>query len=258
MRDDKVTIVCPIHGEFKQRVEGHFNCGCEKCARDADKLNTQEFISRAIKIHGDRYDYSKVLYINNYTKVDILCRKHGLFQQLPYDHCRGSGCPKCKIKHGERLICLILENNNILYSREYKIEDSPYRYDFHITDTNILIEYDGQIHKNPPKHYGLNWNSYIKTLDNAKDKLAKDKNYSLLRIDYLDYRKMEKIICDYITRKYPYRFDNKLYEDIESLNKDIKLEVNAITPNLDNYKIEKQWKSLSFSVTLKHNIKKIN
>ena len=59
------------------------------------KLTTEEFIARAKAVHGDRYDYSKVEYVNNSTNVCIICKKHGEFWQRPSHHIDGSGCPKC-------------------------------------------------------------------------------------------------------------------------------------------------------------------
>lgn len=53
------------------------------------------FLNKARITHGDKYDYSRVLYINSYTKVEIVCPVHGAFWQLPQHHSRGSGCPKC-------------------------------------------------------------------------------------------------------------------------------------------------------------------
>ena len=59
------------------------------------KLTTEEFIKKAIEIHGDRYDYSLVDYKTSVKKVKIICKKHGVFRQIPNDHLRGSGCPRC-------------------------------------------------------------------------------------------------------------------------------------------------------------------
>lgn len=61
-------------------------------------MNKQEiFIEKAILKHGDRFDYSQVNYINNYTKVDIICRTHGIFSQKPNNHLNGSICFKCGV-----------------------------------------------------------------------------------------------------------------------------------------------------------------
>lgn len=59
------------------------------------KLTTEEFIQRAQEVHGDRYDYSKVKYVNYKTKVLIICPIHGDFLQAPVNHLRGKECPKC-------------------------------------------------------------------------------------------------------------------------------------------------------------------
>ena len=56
-----------------------------------------EFLSKAKKKHGDKYDYSKVDYVNSITKVCIICPEHGEFWQLPSSHTGGHGCPKCAI-----------------------------------------------------------------------------------------------------------------------------------------------------------------
>ena len=59
------------------------------------KVTTEEFIAKAKAVHGDRYDYSKVKYVNNQTPVEILCSIHGVFVQRPHNHLKGNGCPKC-------------------------------------------------------------------------------------------------------------------------------------------------------------------
>ena len=58
------------------------------------KLTTPDFIKNAIEIHGDKYDYSKVNYINAQTKVCIICSEHGEFWQTPHNHITNkAGCP---------------------------------------------------------------------------------------------------------------------------------------------------------------------
>ena len=59
------------------------------------KKNTEEFIKEAREKHGDKYDYSKVDYVNNSTKICIICPQHGEFWQRPNSHLSGHGCPKC-------------------------------------------------------------------------------------------------------------------------------------------------------------------
>lgn len=112
----KVCIICPKHGEFWQLPNNHVNQkqGCPLC-NGGRKLTTKEFVKKAKEIHGDKYDYSKVEYINNHTKVCIICHEkdengieHGEFWQTPNDHLDKHGCPKCKaIKIGN------LKRNNL-------------------------------------------------------------------------------------------------------------------------------------------------
>ena len=59
------------------------------------KLTTEDFIAKAKAVHGDKYDYSLTKYINSKTKVRIICRKHGEFEQTPEKHLAGQGCEKC-------------------------------------------------------------------------------------------------------------------------------------------------------------------
>ena len=56
------------------------------------KLTYEKFIRKAKEIHGDKYNYSLVIFVNGHTKVIIICPEHGNFEQTPYDHLRGYGC----------------------------------------------------------------------------------------------------------------------------------------------------------------------
>lgn len=92
----KIIIICPIHGEFEQTPKSHLRgYQCNKCTREASKLTTEEFITRAVKAHGDRYDYLGTTYKDMKTNVSVVCPIHGEFTQRPYDHLQGRGCKKC-------------------------------------------------------------------------------------------------------------------------------------------------------------------
>lgn len=94
----KVCIICPQHGEFWQTPSMHLcGQGCPTCAGIVRK-DTKQFVNEARKVHGDRYDYSKVEYVNNRTKVCIICPIHGEFWQSPKHHLKGKGCPMCNGK----------------------------------------------------------------------------------------------------------------------------------------------------------------
>lgn len=95
MEEKKVIITCPIHGDFEQCPEKHLKgFGCPVCS-GRDGITTEKFIKRAKEIHGNKYDYSKVDYKDNKTKVTIICPKHGEFEQAPSNHLRSCGCRKC-------------------------------------------------------------------------------------------------------------------------------------------------------------------
>jgi len=91
-----VTIVCPKHGKFSQLPMCHVRGeGCAQCFGNTRKT-TEEFIHTASQIHKGRYDYSLVEYINVKTKVDIICKHHGVFKQSPDHHInKKGGCAKC-------------------------------------------------------------------------------------------------------------------------------------------------------------------
>ncbi len=87
----KVKIICHIHGVFEQRPSPHINGqGCPKCryikSGKSNSLLSEGFIIKAKEVHGDKYDYSLVEYINNKTKVKIICPIHGEFEQTPTSH----------------------------------------------------------------------------------------------------------------------------------------------------------------------------
>ena len=91
-----VPIICSKHGVFYQTPRLHaMGSGCPICCRNV-KLTKDSFVKRAEQIHGDKYDYSKVDYINSKKHVVITCLKHGDFRQTPSRHLLGCGCPLCE------------------------------------------------------------------------------------------------------------------------------------------------------------------
>lgn len=91
----KIIIICPVHGAWEQQPYNHLmKKGCPKCGGNS-KSNTEEFIQKSKIVHGDKYDYSKVSYINNSTDVIIICPEHGEFKQNPASHMEGKKCGKC-------------------------------------------------------------------------------------------------------------------------------------------------------------------
>ena len=140
----KVKIICPIHGEFWQIASSHLNGhGCVKCA-NIGKLNTiSDFIKLSNNKHHGKYDYSRVNYINNATKVCIICPKHGEFWQRPDNHIKGQGCPKCgqiTSKAEDEIINILKDfcpqrhNRTLLEGKEI---------DIYLHNLKLGIEYNG-------------------------------------------------------------------------------------------------------------------
>lgn len=106
-KDKKVLIICPEHGEFLQEANSHMRgAGCPVCgaenrvkSRPNTRKTTDWFIEKARRVHGDKYDYSKSVYVNWETKVCITCPVHGDFYMRPGHHFEGQGCSYCTSRH---------------------------------------------------------------------------------------------------------------------------------------------------------------
>ena len=98
--NEKVTIICPMHGEFKQTWKSHIHgSGCPKCSGVMRKT-TDDFIKEFQDKFGSFYDLSKVNYINAYTKICLICPEHGEFWATPHSLLSSeTGCPKCGFNH---------------------------------------------------------------------------------------------------------------------------------------------------------------
>ena len=178
---DSVVIVCPEHGEFRQRVIEHLSgCGCQECGKEQvwekrGRLTTDEWISKAREVHGDKYDYSKVEYTKNRSKVCIICPKHGEFWQKANNHLNGNGCPKCRNSYLERFVSNFLTNKNEVFEKEktfgwLKNKGHLY-YDFYLPKYNSVIECQGIQHYIPLKEDITKFNEVLEN-DKIKNKLS--------------------------------------------------------------------------------------
>lgn len=178
-RRDKILVKCSLCGnEWKARADSLLSgCGCPKCFKESKKDTKENFILKAREIHGWKYDYSKVEYINNKTKVCIICPEHGEFWQTPDNHLYlKQGCPNCiKYKLEEEVLKLLIDNN-IQYEQQKKFEwlknKSNLRLDFYLPEYKIAIECQGEQHFKPVKAWG--GESKLK-YTNENDKLKKEK-----------------------------------------------------------------------------------
>lgn len=189
----KIEIICHIkgHGSFFMSPNVHLSGhGCPKCANENSlKYNTETFIEQAIKIHGELYDYTSVKYININTKINIKCNIHGDFNQMPYAHLKGQGCPKCRKSKGENMISEYLCENDIEYYTQYRfkkcIHKRPLPFDFYLPKYNMCIEYDGKQHFKAIEQWGgENGLKDRQIKDKIKNEYCKNNNIHLLRIKY--------------------------------------------------------------------------
>lgn len=96
----KLMIHCPEHGMFEMTPANHNSGhGCPKCkgvaTSKSQQSTTEEFIKKANAVHGDRFDYSKTKYTSSRSKLTIICRSHGEFEQEANSHLQGFGCAEC-------------------------------------------------------------------------------------------------------------------------------------------------------------------
>ena len=219
----ELKIVCKKHGTFLQKPYTHLKgCGCPKCGIEkATKLQTlsrQEFIEEANKVHNNRYDYSKIEYINGKTKVCIICPEHGEFWQLPNNHIRNKqGCPKCSMSHLENDVMRMLSDNSINYVFQKKFKwMGRLSLDFFLPDYNIAIECQGKQHFIPINYFGGqdSFKSLIER-DIKKQQLCKEHNIKVL------YLLEKEIITNNITLNNNIYDKNNFCENIEQLQKKI-------------------------------------
>ena len=203
---DKIKLICDKHGDSYVRIWDHLNGTiCKECSnenrRRLQSKGTDNFIKISKSKFGNKFDYSKVNYVNNRTKIDLICKEHNLeFYQTPSQHLNGNiSCPKCKPINslGENFIRNFLKQNSINFIEQHSIKGCRskkiLKFDFYLKDYSLIIEYDGK------QHFIKGWNSdeefeRLKTNDAIKNKYCIDNNIDLLRIGYKDYKNISLIL----------------------------------------------------------------
>ena len=203
----KVCIICNEfdknnrkHGEFWQTPNEHLKgSGCSKCANNI-KWGVNDYINEARKIHGDKYDYSKMELKKQNEHITLICPEHGEFQVRAMHHLKGSGCPICKGSGGEIALLNFFKNKNLnfVYNKFYKWLNN-YQLDFYFPEYKLAVEVQGQQHFRETKYFQTNLETQIKR-DKEKKELC-EKNGVVL----LYYAPLK--------RKYPY----KVFTDINEL-----------------------------------------
>jgi len=206
--NEKVIIICPQHGEFLQVPGNHQRGqGCDTCLNSSLTYTQDEVLRKFKEVHGEIYNYNKVIYVNWKSKVIIGCNKHGDFLQSSGKHLDGQGCPKCKMSHGERKIEQFLIKNKLQYKHQHTFSDcvvpgtkTRLRFDFYIPELNLGIEYDGEQHFHPrnfgniSKEQSIKNLDRVKYLDSLKNKYSKKNNIFLIRISYKKLKTIDKTL----------------------------------------------------------------
>lgn len=144
-----VIVTCKTHGDFKviagQHIRSSRSIGCAKCSLETKRGNLENFVAKAKRVHGNIYDYSKSIYVNSYTPVEVICRTHGSFFITPNSHTSGnkSGCGYCWRE--------VLRNGNnwkykkktyVLGSREVYVQGyEPFALDYLQQKMNIPVKH---------------------------------------------------------------------------------------------------------------------
>ena len=144
-----VIITCKEHGDFKQRPYNHLmGKGCPSCSFNRP-LTKEKFIEISKIKHKDIYDYSLVDYVNASTSVEIICKKHGIFNQLPKKHVSGSGCQKCGGSEKSTTEDFISKSNIVHHNR---YDYSLVVYNGNKYKVDILCEVHGVFRQSPSNH----------------------------------------------------------------------------------------------------------
>ena len=177
---EKVKIICKKHGIFEQTPDNHIRRrGCPDCD-PSKKSNNDDFISKARIIHGDLYDYSSVYYENDRKNVKIICKTHGIFEQSPNNHLRGTKCPTCK-----SLSKIKTESNFILDS----ISKHGDLYDY------SLVKYNGSTQKVSIicRKHGIFEQKANNHLSGQGCPICKSSKGEIVIMNYLDIKNIEYI-----------------------------------------------------------------
>lgn len=197
-----VLIVCKIHGEFLQTPNHHTNSknGCPDCNpsnrgfKNSPRnvaITTEAFIKKAKELHGDKYDYSKLVYVNSKVKVAIICEKHGEFLQRPDSHLSGLNCDRCAKEASESKKIPAMDKflSNHIVEKEKTFSECKMikmlRFDRFIEELNLCIEYDGEQHFRATDFFGGEESFKVtKKRDKIKTDFCRNNKINLLRIKY--------------------------------------------------------------------------
>lgn len=237
-----VEIYCPNHGYFMQRPHLHLRgCKCPKCSVQKRTKTLDEFKHQGNKKHNNLYIYDLVNYINDFTPITIICKKHGEFIQTPSNHLRGTGCPICNLSKGELEIKKILTECQIDFDTQQEFLDCKYirtlPFDFSIFENGTmvgLIEFQGGQHFSRWRYEQDDTELNIRKL---RDKIKKDycesNGIPLLEIHYKDIKKIAELISKFFPQLFPKQLEMFYENPYKKLSKDFSNDTENIQENIE-------------------------
>lgn len=146
---EKVEIICNIHGSFFVRPDAHVRkVGCPTC-NGGVKYTKETFILKSSIVHNNKYNYSKVVYINSTTKVEIICNNHGSFFMAPSNHLIGQSCSICSGVKKKTNLDFVSVSNRI---HDNKYDYSKVEYKNNRIKVKIICKKHGDFYQNPKDH----------------------------------------------------------------------------------------------------------
>jgi Zn finger protein HypA/HybF involved in hydrogenase expression len=158
-KTETVVIICPNHGEFKQKPYDHYSgSGCPKCWEEIRSevltIPWKDILKSFREVHGDKYQYNRDDYINSSSKLRITCPKHGEFIQDVTSHKHGQGCPKCGRERISDFLTTpweeVLKSFRETHKDEY--EYTPETYTLLETPMEMFCKKHGRFEQTPKNH----------------------------------------------------------------------------------------------------------
>lgn len=200
-----VDVFCKICGYRWSTIANNLlqGKGCPKCGKKStgEKLSKshQEFLRQFFSLRKDITIIGE--YINSSTKILCQCNyDNHVWEALPSNLLKGTGCPFCKTSKGENAVEKYLSEQNIVYFKQYRFDDCKNKrtlpFDFYLPECNTCVEYDGEQHFHPVGFGGDATTNFerVKYNDEIKNTYCKDHNINLIRIPYYNFSFINEIL----------------------------------------------------------------
>lgn len=256
----KIQITCPTHGIFEQVPYCHLiGQGCPRCC--GKNKTTETFISEALQIHRNKYDYSLVNYLNATTKVIIICPVHGQFLQSPHMHLRNINCPQCSITY-RKSSKQFIEDAKIIHKDKY--DYSLVNYVNNVEKVIIVCKIHGEFNQSPASHLNGAGCPICSSILKGKNRRKSNENF-IKEASIKHNNKYDYSLVNYVTTNIKVKIicpDHGIFEQMANSHlqssgcpicKESKGEKeirNILTENNVEYEINKRFENCSYIRTL--------